>query len=115
METVYLASAVVGGTLLVCQFVMTLLGLGHHDIGGAGIVKRHVETRHRAVHDELVIVDHLEAFDGADASPVAACRGVFAARVALITPQGMIVHDIFGAELAVAVVELHPFTQLDAP
>src|SRR5262245_28311758 len=34
METVYLVCAIVGGTLLVCQFVMTLAGLGHHDIAG---------------------------------------------------------------------------------
>lgn len=33
METVYLGCAILGGTLLVCQFVMTLLGLGgDHDI-----------------------------------------------------------------------------------
>src|SRR5713101_6350295 len=77
-------------------------GASWHDF-----VKRHVEARHLAVHDELVIVDHLDAFDGADASPVAAGGGVFAARVVLIAPQGMIVHDIFGGELAVAVVERH--------
>src|SRR5579862_7930933 len=35
METVYLACAVVGGTLIVCQFLVTVLGMGgHHDIGG---------------------------------------------------------------------------------
>jgi len=35
METVYLGCAILGGTILVCQFVMTLVGLGdHHDIGG---------------------------------------------------------------------------------
>jgi membrane protein implicated in regulation of membrane protease activity len=34
METVYLVCALVGGTLLVCQFLLGLLGLGdHHDIG----------------------------------------------------------------------------------
>ena len=33
METVYFGCAILGGTLLVCQFVMTLLGLGgDHDI-----------------------------------------------------------------------------------
>jgi hypothetical protein len=33
---VYTACAVLGGTLLVCQFLMTLLGLGHHhEFGGA--------------------------------------------------------------------------------
>jgi hypothetical protein len=35
METAYLLCAVVGGTLIVCQFVVTLLGLGGgHDVGG---------------------------------------------------------------------------------
>src|SRR2546426_9349206 len=35
METAYLICAVVGGTLIVCQFLMTLLGLGgDHDVGG---------------------------------------------------------------------------------
>lgn len=34
METVYLVCAVAGGTLLVCQFLMTLAGLGgDHDLG----------------------------------------------------------------------------------
>jgi hypothetical protein len=35
METVYMVCAAVGGTLIVCQFLLTLLGLGgHHDMGG---------------------------------------------------------------------------------
>ncbi len=35
METVFLICAIVGGTLITCQFVMTLFGIGaHHDIGG---------------------------------------------------------------------------------
>lgn len=35
METVYMICAAVGGTLIVCQFLLTLLGLGgHHDVGG---------------------------------------------------------------------------------
>jgi hypothetical protein len=35
METVYLVCAAVGGTLIICQFLVTLLGLGgHHDVGG---------------------------------------------------------------------------------
>jgi hypothetical protein len=35
METVYMICAAVGGTLIVCQFLATLLGLGgHHDLGG---------------------------------------------------------------------------------
>jgi hypothetical protein len=35
METLYTACAVLGGTILVLQFLMSLLGLGHHgDVGG---------------------------------------------------------------------------------
>lgn len=35
METVYMICAAVGGTLIVCQFLLTLLGVGaHHDMGG---------------------------------------------------------------------------------
>jgi hypothetical protein len=37
METVYQISAAIGGTMIVCQFLMTILGLGgHHDVGGHG-------------------------------------------------------------------------------
>src|SRR5262249_59301304 len=43
------------------------------------------------------------------------CRWVLAARVVVVAPQGMAVHDVFGGELAVAVVELHPLVQLDPP
>jgi hypothetical protein len=32
MEAVYLVCAAVGGTLLLCQFLLGLLGLGHHDV-----------------------------------------------------------------------------------
>jgi hypothetical protein len=34
MEPVFLICAGLGGTLLVCQFLLGLLGLGHHDFGG---------------------------------------------------------------------------------
>jgi hypothetical protein len=33
VETFFLICAGIGGTLLVCQFLLGLLGLGHHDIG----------------------------------------------------------------------------------
>jgi hypothetical protein len=39
LDTVFLIAAVIGGTVLVCQFVLTLVGLGHdgvdvgHDVG----------------------------------------------------------------------------------
>jgi hypothetical protein len=32
-DTIYLICAIVGGTLLVCQFLIGLLGFGHHDTG----------------------------------------------------------------------------------
>ena len=32
MSAVFLICAVIGGTILVCQFVMTLVGFGHHDL-----------------------------------------------------------------------------------
>ena len=35
MESMYLICALVGGTLLACQFLLSVLGLGgHHDVGG---------------------------------------------------------------------------------
>jgi hypothetical protein len=35
METLYMICAAAGGTVLVCQFLLTLLGVGgHHDVGG---------------------------------------------------------------------------------
>jgi membrane protein implicated in regulation of membrane protease activity len=48
METIFLVCAVVGGTLLVCQFLLGLLGVGHHDLGGHDV---HVEAAHGAGHD----------------------------------------------------------------
>jgi hypothetical protein len=37
METIYLICAAIGGTLIVCQLLLTMLGLGgHHDVGGGG-------------------------------------------------------------------------------
>ena len=42
METVYMICAAVGGTLIVCQFLLTILGLGgHHDVGGGHDVGGH--------------------------------------------------------------------------
>src|SRR5262249_54088203 len=34
MEMIYTICALLGGTLLVCQFLMAVLGFGHHDMGG---------------------------------------------------------------------------------
>jgi hypothetical protein len=35
LVTIYTVCAVVGGTILLCQFVMTVFGIGgHHDVGG---------------------------------------------------------------------------------
>lgn len=47
METVYMICAAVGGTLIVCQFLMSLLGMGGdhdaggHDMGGHDVVAGH--------------------------------------------------------------------------
>ena len=58
METVYLGCAIVGGTLLACQFVMTLLGLGHdHDLGGGDHDLAH-DAGHDAAHDHGADHEH---------------------------------------------------------
>jgi hypothetical protein len=52
METAYLVCAIVGGTLIACQFLLTLLGLGgHHDAGGDHDVGSHDGGGHDASHD----------------------------------------------------------------
>jgi hypothetical protein len=49
METIFLVCAITGGTLLVCQFFLSLLGVGgHHDLGGHDM---HVDTSHEVAHD----------------------------------------------------------------
>ena len=56
METVYLVCAILGGTILDCQFVMTLVGLGdHHDIGGDHDVAHdigHEDASHDHGHED---------------------------------------------------------------
>jgi hypothetical protein len=38
MDTLFLISAVLGGTIFLCQFLLGLVGLGgHHDVGGDGV------------------------------------------------------------------------------
>jgi hypothetical protein len=53
MEMVYMICAAVGGTLIVCQFLVTLLGLGgHHDMGGGHEAGGHDMAGHdTAGHD----------------------------------------------------------------
>jgi hypothetical protein len=42
LDTIFLIAAVVGGTVLVCQFLLTLLGLGHDGLdGGHGLDVAH--------------------------------------------------------------------------
>lgn len=55
MDTIFLVCAVIGGTLLVCQFLLGLLGLGHHDLGGHDL---HVEVTHDAAHDAAHDAEH---------------------------------------------------------
>jgi hypothetical protein len=49
METVYMICAAIGGTLIVCQFLLTILGLGgHHDVGGGHEIGGHDVGGHDA-------------------------------------------------------------------
>jgi hypothetical protein len=48
MDTVFLVCAALGGTLLLCQFLLAVLGLGHHDI----------DHDHDFGHDHDHAVDH---------------------------------------------------------
>jgi hypothetical protein len=49
METMFLICAIVGGTLLVCQFALGLLGVGHHELGGGDV---HADVPHDVGHDQ---------------------------------------------------------------
>jgi hypothetical protein len=52
METVYLVCAVIGGTMIVCQFLVTLLGFGgHHDMGGHDIAGHDAGGHDMGAHD----------------------------------------------------------------
>jgi hypothetical protein len=55
MDLLFLVCAIVGGTLLICQFALGLLGFGHHDVGGHDI---HVEAPHDADHGHDHDADH---------------------------------------------------------
>src|SRR5260370_31014759 len=49
MDPAYLLCALVGGTLVICQFLLTLLGLGgHHDAGGDHDISGHDAGGHDA-------------------------------------------------------------------
>jgi hypothetical protein len=52
METVYTVCAAVGGTLLVCQFLLSVLGIGgHHEFGGHDVhPDLHGDGAHGAAH-----------------------------------------------------------------
>jgi hypothetical protein len=58
METLYTICALVGGTLLVCQFLLSLVGAGgHHDFGGHDLHEFgghdvHAGADHEAAHEE---------------------------------------------------------------
>ena len=52
MEIVYGICALVGGTLLVCQFLASLVGFGdHHDVDGHDFHDFHADGAHDADHD----------------------------------------------------------------
>jgi hypothetical protein len=59
VTTLYSICAVLGGTLLICQFVLGFLGLGHHTGDGGGGIEAHdfgghgdhMDTGHDAHHD----------------------------------------------------------------
>jgi hypothetical protein len=62
MTTLFLICAIVGGTVLVCQFVMTVIGLGgDHDVSGDA----HVDVPHDAggFDADVADADHAEAAD----------------------------------------------------
>jgi hypothetical protein len=46
MDTVFVACAAIGGTLLVCQFLLSVLGFGHHDIEHDHDVGHHGDHDH---------------------------------------------------------------------
>jgi hypothetical protein len=62
LSTIFLIAAVVGGTVLVCQFVLTLLGMGHdgadagHHVGGDFHGDAHVggDIHGDSMHGEIV-------------------------------------------------------------
>jgi hypothetical protein len=59
MEYVYLISAVAGGVVLVCQFVMALVGLGgDHDVGGGHDVGGHDAGDHAGTDHHHGTSDH---------------------------------------------------------
>ena len=51
METVFLVCAAVGGTLLLCQFLLGLFGFGHHDFDHDHGFDHHVGDDHAVGHD----------------------------------------------------------------
>jgi hypothetical protein len=65
METIFLICAIVGGTLLVCQFVLGLLGFGHHEVGGGHDFQADAphDFGHDAGHDAAHAHDSDQAHD----------------------------------------------------
>jgi hypothetical protein len=62
METVYTVCAVVGGTLIVCQFLLTLFGLGgHHDMGGHDVAGHDLGGHDAAGHAHDASHEHESA------------------------------------------------------
>lgn len=62
MDTAYLICALVGGTLVACQFALTLLGLGgHHDAGGDHDMGGHDAGGHDAAGHDTDHDQHVHA------------------------------------------------------
>jgi len=56
MQTLFFICAIVGGTLMLCQFLMMVLGIGgHHEVGGDhDIATDHDAGHHEVGHDKEV-------------------------------------------------------------
>src|SRR5262249_39715636 len=67
-------------------FFIPLRFTKNHDVRGAGVVKRQIQARPIAAHDNVVTVDHLDTLDAADTSPVATRGWIFTTRIILVAP-----------------------------
>jgi serine/threonine protein kinase len=100
LETFYLVCALLGGTILICQFLLSLLGLGdHHEAGDHDF---HVADSHD-FHDAHDSHDSHDSHEGTHESHAAWYAGMFTFRtlVAALTFYGL-------AGRAAAATGMHP-------